>query len=249
MNYNFDMVSHAFDKIISVISSYLLGYKNTKQIWTNNFWIFYGILIFAVVILFQMIWSQRSKIFKKKNVFTLPQNSTEWASLNCCRQYRYATYSTFTFRPIEVIWTLNADTGRCVTQYTMFIKRIPHVYYLAREKMIEHLGINDRDGQHSCTVAVATFSHTPLYSLRYVFMDLCLFMIFVDVFFAFVFCCFSFRSSFFNFNSSVHICSVIFVYIYFSFVFFLSLLFDCFIKFKLFFSSFLSWLLNYQLSS
>lgn len=138
-----------------------------------------------------MIWSQRSKIFRKKNVFTLPQNSTEWASLNCCRQYRYATYSTFTFRPIEVIWTLNADTGRCVTQYTMFIKRIPHVYYLAREKMIEHLGINDRDGQHSCTVAVATFSHTPLYSLRYVFMDLCLFMIFVDVVFAFVFCCFS----------------------------------------------------------
>lgn len=44
-------------------------------------------------------------------------------------------------------WTLNK---RCVTQCTMFIKRIPHVYYLAREKMIEHLGRNERDGRFQC---------------------------------------------------------------------------------------------------
>lgn len=133
----------------------------------------------------------------------------------------------------------------------MFIKRIPHVYYLAREKLIEHLGINDRDGQHSCTVAVATFSHTPLYSLRYVFMDLCLFMIFVDVFFAFVFCCFS--SLFARaFSILIHQYTFVrlFLFIFIFHLFFFFLLFGCFIKFKLFFcSSFLSWLLNYQLSS
>lgn len=63
-------------------------------------------------------------------------------------------------------WT-SARRARCVTEYTMFIKRIPHVYYLAREKMIEHLGTNERDG---CVVLLLLCIYSFFFFFIYLFL-------------------------------------------------------------------------------
>lgn len=74
-------------------------------------------------------------------------------------------YKHWTRRSTELNWCYCCCCFCCccpllllpVTQYTMFIKRIPHVYYLAREKMIEHLGTNERDRCYSDALLLLFF--------------------------------------------------------------------------------------------